>query len=79
MEFIREEFTLPVPFNIIPMPWIIAKFFKRIFFCFFKRKSDSNPDIIEMPRVKVNGFGNEQMPPKLQNGGSQMKKVFLRI
>jgi hypothetical protein len=48
MEFLRGP-TLPVPFNIIPMPSLIVRVFKKVFFCFFKDDEDGEDDDIDMP------------------------------
>lgn len=57
MEFIRDGVTLPVPFNIIPMPSACVHAFKKIFFCLFKNSNAkrSQTNDIEMPQFKQNG------------------------
>jgi hypothetical protein len=66
MEFLRGP-TLPVPFNIIPMPSIIFNIFKKIFFCFFKKQDNEDEDEtgIEMPTM--NGS---------LNGNVKVRKIF---
>ena len=56
MEFIREGATLPVPLNIIPMPSLIVKLFKKIFGFVLKKDKFNRPtNEIEMPPRQVNG------------------------
>ncbi len=61
MEFLRAP-ALPSPFNIVPMPSMVANLFKKVFFCFFNQNRDgdfenttggdmSDLNAIEMPTL----------------------------
>jgi hypothetical protein len=72
MEFIREGATLPVPLNILPMPALILKFIRTIFYCVLRKKNNRQPNEIEMPQFNRNNVGNG----KAQNGAVPHKVNF---
>ncbi len=61
MEFIREGATLPVPLNILPMPALILKFIRKIFYCVI-RKKNRQPNEIEMPQFNRKNVANGKVP-----------------
>ena len=62
MDFIKEEAILPVPFNLLPMPYSIAKLAKRFYNYVLRRNNDesrrSTRNDIEMPQMSRNGHAN---------------------
>jgi hypothetical protein len=63
MEFLRGP-TLPVPFNIIPMPSVVFGLCRKAFFCFSNNKSnndDEDENAIEMPAINGGQNGHIKM------------------
>lgn len=62
MDFIKEEAILPVPFNLLPMPYSIAKLAKRFYNYVLRRNNDESRratrNDIEMPQMSRNGNGH---------------------
>lgn len=74
MEFIREGATLPVPLNIIPMPALILKLFRKIFYCVFKKDKQST-NTIEMPKINKNKNSNGK---QLNGGPNHLVSLIIR-
>lgn len=58
MDFIKKEAILPVPFNLFPMPYSIAKMVKKFWNFVLRRQEAYASDDIEMPRIQKNGGAN---------------------